>query len=113
MLQLARASRATFTATTKYRLLRIRELDIMRTIAFEEYQESQGCAKAAGRQVGEVRNILTSQGLSLFEDPIDLPLRLSPIPSCAGSDVSDSDVDSEFDSVSQPLLNSPVHQARP
>ena len=47
MLQLAQASHAAFAASTKYRLTHIHELNIMHTIAHDEYEEAAALLKNA------------------------------------------------------------------
>lgn len=88
MLQLARASRAAFAAKTRFSILRVQELDVLRTIAYEEYEEAQCQLTEADHQIGDVRNILARSGSALFEEPAKFPLRFSPAPSC--SDASNS-----------------------
>ncbi|KAH0834615.1 hypothetical protein J3R83DRAFT_10099 [Lanmaoa asiatica] len=88
MLQLARASRAAFAAKTRFSILRVQELDVLRTIAYEEYEEAQCQLTEADHQIGDVRNILVRSGSALFEEPAEFPLRFSPAPNC--SDASDS-----------------------
>ncbi|KAI5992718.1 hypothetical protein EDD15DRAFT_2367995 [Pisolithus albus] len=78
VLQLARASREAFAAQVRLRLRRIQELDVMRTIAYDEYEEALSLLRQADRQVGEVRHTISSAGTSIATLS---SLRLSPVPS--------------------------------
>ena len=68
MLQLARATRDTFAAHVRYHHLRVRELDIMRTIAADQHEQAETFFKKAEWQVGEIKHILDDEGLGLLED---------------------------------------------
>lgn len=86
MLQLARASREAFAAQAKYRLLRIRELDVMRTVAHDEYEEAQFFVRDADRQIGDIRHTLSTLGVPLVDDSLSCmvpTVKLSPVPSCS------------------------------
>jgi len=85
-LQLARASREAFAARAKYRLLRIHEADVIRTIAYDKYEEAQSLVKDVERQIGEIRHTMSSSGTTLFQRRDLISVRLSLVPSC--SDVS-------------------------
>ena len=62
MLQLARASREAFVAHAKYRCLRIQEIEVMRLIAVDEYEEAEVAVRRADHQIGEVWHLITSEG---------------------------------------------------
>lgn len=79
MLQLARASREAFAAQVRLRLTRIHELDVMRTIAYDEYEEAMELLRQADRQIGEVRQAISSRGTTIA---MLSSLRLSPTPIC-------------------------------
>lgn len=78
MLQLARASREAFAAQVGLRLKRIHELDVMRTIAYDEYEEALKLLRQADRQIGELRHTISSRGMNITTLS---SLRLSPVPS--------------------------------
>ena len=78
MLQLARASRQAFAASVKYRLSRIHELDVMRTVAHDEYEEAVTLLNKADIQVGQMHQFLVTNGTAIASLS---SLRLSPIPS--------------------------------
>ena len=106
LLELARASCASFAAHVKYRELHLKEFEIMHAIALDEYEEAESMLKDAEWQVGEVKSDITdlecighiseSLGVSgLFSKHGDgLPDNLdnnfdhaiiSPTPSCGSS----------------------------
>jgi len=89
MLQLARASREAFAAYAKYRLLRLHEVDVLRTIAYDDFEEAQSFVKDADRQIGELRHDMSSSGVPLFQGRGSASVKLSPVPSC--SDASDAE----------------------
>ncbi|KIJ57942.1 hypothetical protein HYDPIDRAFT_34656 [Hydnomerulius pinastri MD-312] len=65
MLQLARATRDALKAHKTYHRLRIRELDVMRTIAVDELEEAHTLFQQAEKQIGEVRHVLNENGADL------------------------------------------------
>ncbi|KAI6022477.1 hypothetical protein BKA83DRAFT_4493801 [Pisolithus microcarpus] len=65
-LQLARATRDAFAAGVRYRHLRLREIELMRIMATDEYEEAEALLKAADRQIGEVKHILNCEGRGSF-----------------------------------------------
>lgn len=97
MLQLARASREAFAAQVRLRLTRIHELDVMRTIAYDEYEEAMELLRQADRQIGEVRQAISSRGTTIATLS---SLRLSPVPTT--SSVSSLDGVSDDRSASAP-----------
>lgn len=78
MLQLARASREAFAAQVRLHRRRIHELDVMRTIAYDEYEEALKLLRQADRQIGEMRHTISSRGTSIATLS---SLKLSPVPS--------------------------------
>ena len=78
MLQLAHASRQAFAASVKYRLLCIHELDVMHTVAHDEYEEAVTLLNKADIQVGQMHQFLVTNGTAIASLS---SLRLSPIPS--------------------------------
>jgi hypothetical protein len=97
MLQLACASREAFAASTKYRLTHVHELDVMRTIAHDEYEEAATLLKNADRQIGELRHFLTTNGTGIVALS---SLNLLPVPSHSNTE-SSVDAISHDRSVSQ------------
>ncbi|KAF9218324.1 hypothetical protein BS17DRAFT_791691, partial [Gyrodon lividus] len=69
MLELARASYDAFLANANERYHRqcIREIDVMRTIACDEYEEVMFQRKRVERQVGEVQHMLNVNGTALLD----------------------------------------------
>ncbi|KAI5986598.1 hypothetical protein EDD15DRAFT_2373032 [Pisolithus albus] len=57
-LHIARATRDALAASLRYHQLRLREIELMRTMAIDECEEAEALLKAADRQVGEVKHIL-------------------------------------------------------
>ncbi|KAH0830271.1 hypothetical protein J3R83DRAFT_1636 [Lanmaoa asiatica] len=91
MLQLARASREVFSANTKYRLTRIHELDVMRAIAHDEYEEAAALLKNADCQIEELERFLAANGTGITTLS---SLNLPPVPA------SYSDAESSVDGAS-------------
>ena len=78
MLQLARASREAFAAHVKYRAKRIHELDVMRIIARDEFEEAVSLVKVADLQVGELRHVLSVDGIEFAPFSSLRPSPISP-----------------------------------
>ncbi|KAI9568507.1 hypothetical protein HD554DRAFT_2172292 [Boletus coccyginus] len=76
MLQLAHASRDAFAASVWYHRLRLKELEIMRTIATDRCDQAKVWLKQADWQIGEIKHILDRDRTGLHE-PEDLMLGLS------------------------------------
>lgn len=87
MLQLAHASREAFAAKVKFHLSYIHELDVMRTIAHDEYEEAVCDLKNAKSQIGEMRHNLATRGTRIATLS---SLTLSPVPQIHSSDSSES-----------------------
>ncbi|KAG6379038.1 hypothetical protein JVT61DRAFT_11467 [Boletus reticuloceps] len=85
MLQLAHASRQAFAARVKYRLTCIHELDVMRTVAHDKYEEAITHLNKVDLQVGEMRHFLVTNGTSITSLSA---LKLSPVPSISDSESS-------------------------
>ncbi|KAH0831969.1 hypothetical protein J3R83DRAFT_12866 [Lanmaoa asiatica] len=66
LLQLARASCATFTARRKYHRLRLKELEILRLMAMDDCEESEALVNTGVHQLGEVKHAVNSEGLGVF-----------------------------------------------
>ena len=94
MLQLAHASREVLAAKVKFRLLSIHELDVMRTIAHDKYEEAIFDLKKAESQIGEMRHVLTTRGTEITTLS---SLKLSPVPQ-THADSADSLSESSLDS---------------
>jgi hypothetical protein len=72
MLQLARASRHSFSAQVQYCRLRLQEIEVMRTIAMDECDAAEAALQRAESQVGELRHVLHSNGTALGDSGIKL-----------------------------------------
>lgn len=104
MLELARASLDAFAANEKYRRLRIRELDIMRTVAVDEFEEAVVLRKKAERQIGEVRHMLSSGGTDVLGQQVKLfPAEVH----WEDSGTSDSSVEANSPSPSPSVVHEP------
>ncbi|KAI5994107.1 hypothetical protein F5J12DRAFT_896858 [Pisolithus orientalis] len=77
MLQLAHASHKAFAAQVKLCLMWIHELDIMCTIAYDEYEEALKLLGTVDHQVGEVQQTISSSRTTITTLS---SLRLSPVP---------------------------------
>lgn len=66
LLQLARASRATFSACETYHHLQLKKLQIMRLMAMDDCKELEALSKDGVRQLGEVKNVVNKEGLGFF-----------------------------------------------
>lgn len=75
LLELVRASRATFTAHAKYQRLRLKELDIVRSMAIDECEEAESLLKEVEWQAGEVKNAVDQDGPGLLNRASGLFLR--------------------------------------
>ena len=62
MLQLARASRDAFAAYLRFHRLRVKELDMMRTIAADECEQAEVFLRKADWQIGEIKHVLDREG---------------------------------------------------
>lgn len=71
-LELARASREAFAAGVRYHRLRLREIELMRIMATDEYEEAEALLKAADRQIGEIRHILNCEGRGALNTSINM-----------------------------------------
>ncbi|KAH0827340.1 hypothetical protein J3R83DRAFT_3970 [Lanmaoa asiatica] len=72
LLQLARASRSTLAAHMTYRCLHLQEIEVMCTIAIDECEEAEVCLRRADKQIGEIRNVLHTNGTVLGDSSITL-----------------------------------------
>ncbi|KAI5991034.1 hypothetical protein EDC04DRAFT_2613982 [Pisolithus marmoratus] len=102
MLQLARASRKAFAAQVRLRLTRIHELDVMRTIAYDEYEEALELLRQADRQIGEVRQTISKRGTTIATVS---SLRLSPVPTTSSVSSLDGISNDRSPSASPSRLN--------
>jgi len=103
MLQLAQVSRTAFAASTKYHLTCIHELDVMHTIAHDEYEEAATLSKNADYQIGELQCFLTANGTGIIRLS---SLNLSPVPANSYLDAESFINDISHDhSVSQSSLD--------
>ncbi|KAI6021939.1 hypothetical protein EDC04DRAFT_2607112 [Pisolithus marmoratus] len=102
MLQLARASREAFAAQVRLRLTRIHELDVMRTIAYDEYEEALELLRQADRQIGEVRQTISKRGTTIATVS---SLRLSPVPTTSSVSSLDGISNDRSPSASPSRLN--------
>ncbi|KAF8430679.1 hypothetical protein L210DRAFT_3508208 [Boletus edulis BED1] len=69
-LQLAWASRDTFAASLRFHHLRVKELDMMRTIAANEAEQAEVFLRKAEWQIGELKHTLDVEGTGLLERSI-------------------------------------------
>ena len=90
MLQLACATRDTFATHVQYQHLRVRELDIMHTIAVNQHEQAETFFKKAEWQVGEIKHILNDEGLGLLED-VTMYNLTEPELTCSGHDTHHSE----------------------
>jgi hypothetical protein len=97
LMQLVRASRATFAARAKYQRLRLQELDIVRSLAVDDSEEADTLLKDAEWQAGEVKHTLQRDGYGL----INRACCLFP----------ERDVESEDDNASEWSAHDRLHQA--
>lgn len=66
LLQLARASRATFAAREKYHRLRLKELEIMRSMGIDDCEESGTLLKESVQQLGDMKSAANKEGLGFL-----------------------------------------------
>ncbi|KAI6044769.1 hypothetical protein EDC04DRAFT_2889446 [Pisolithus marmoratus] len=102
MLQLAHASREAFAAQVRLCLTRIHELDVMRTIAYDEYEEALELLRQADRQIGEVRQTISKRGTTIATVS---SLRLSPVPTTSSVSSLDGISNDRSPSASPSRLN--------
>ncbi|KAI6008952.1 hypothetical protein EDC04DRAFT_2610803 [Pisolithus marmoratus] len=102
MLQLAHASRKAFAAQVRLRLTRIHELDVMRTIAYDEYEEALELLRQADRQIGEVRQTISKRGTTITTVS---SLRLSLVPTTSSVSSLDGISNDRSPSASPSRLN--------
>ncbi|KIJ59255.1 hypothetical protein HYDPIDRAFT_118677 [Hydnomerulius pinastri MD-312] len=101
MLELARASYDAFVANERYRRLRIREIDAMRTIAVNEHEEATSLRKRAEGQIGEIRHMLSVNGTVLLDS------QLKRFPSDNSDDTPKSSAEAESGIHSRSLSPAP------
>ncbi|KAI6009475.1 hypothetical protein F5J12DRAFT_891582 [Pisolithus orientalis] len=77
MLQLAHASCEAFAAQVKLHLMQIHKLNVMHTIAYDEYEEALKLLRTADCQVGKVQQTISSSRTTITTLS---SLRLSPVP---------------------------------
>ncbi|KAI6026894.1 hypothetical protein BKA83DRAFT_4588979 [Pisolithus microcarpus] len=72
MLQLAHASRDAFAAGIQYHRLCLQEIEMMRIMVTDEYEEAEALLKAADCQIGQVKHSLNCEGRGAFNISIKI-----------------------------------------
>ncbi|KAG9311276.1 hypothetical protein JVU11DRAFT_8362 [Chiua virens] len=67
MLQLARTSRDAFAVRLQYHCVRVRELQMMCSMATDECEEAKTFLKRSEWQIGEIKHILDHKGVGLLK----------------------------------------------